>query len=159
MLKTFLDPRGKTWQVWPVIPEGGLSDEHLSPALRSGWLAFRTDDERRRLYPIPLGWENDSVEELWALCQSAKPVSRIPEEPTQSNIEAEAFPLSVTYPQLAELKEVVRQLGLNDERLAIAADLGSVPPDLIAEGVGCVWRASTLDPLSQQGRSYDVSRR
>ena len=43
----------------------------LSPALRHGWLAFRSTDERRRLAPIPPGWESAAEPELARYCDEA----------------------------------------------------------------------------------------
>ena len=50
----------------------------LSPALRGGWLAFRTTAERRRLAPIPDGWENATDAELARYCDTAE---RVPPPP------------------------------------------------------------------------------
>ena len=46
----------------------------LSPALRNGWLAFRSEGERRRLAPIPAGWETAADSELARYCDEAVPV-------------------------------------------------------------------------------------
>jgi hypothetical protein len=46
------DLAGMTWQVWEVRPTA----EMLPPEVRDGWLAFQSVHERRRLVPIPVGW-------------------------------------------------------------------------------------------------------
>lgn len=44
----------------------------LSLQLASGWLAFESPTEKRRLAPIPQRWEQLSEAELERLCQSAR---------------------------------------------------------------------------------------
>ena len=43
----------------------------LAGGLENGWLAFESSGERRRLAPIPAGWEAVSERELDQLCRSA----------------------------------------------------------------------------------------
>lgn len=43
----------------------------LASEYRSGWLVFESADERRRLAPIPPGWERLSEGSLVRLCQAA----------------------------------------------------------------------------------------
>jgi hypothetical protein len=43
----------------------------LSDAMAGGWLAFESSEERRRLVPIPEGWEDASEAELQAYCAKA----------------------------------------------------------------------------------------
>jgi hypothetical protein len=49
----------------------------LSPGLEGGWLAFESGSERRRLVPIPEGWDTCSDAELEELCRQARPVPRV----------------------------------------------------------------------------------
>ena len=91
--RTFTDERGQNWEVWEVHPEvveRRLNDERrsaprptpdrrqhidirfrMSPELRAGWLAFQSGHERRRLAPIPTGWERSTDEELVRLAHTA----------------------------------------------------------------------------------------
>ena len=48
----------------------------ISPALIRGWVVFQSRGERRRLAPIPLGWERLGTGELRALCQQAAPSAK-----------------------------------------------------------------------------------
>lgn len=48
------------------VPRVGISE-----TLSAGWLAFKSTSERRRLSPIPPGWEKASESELAALCARA----------------------------------------------------------------------------------------
>ena len=43
----------------------------VSPGLEQGWLVFESRAERRRLAPIPGGWERLTDRELEALCRRA----------------------------------------------------------------------------------------
>ena len=91
-LRSFQDERGRTWQVWNVQPPGenvfaggsASSDpaagrrphrQRLSVALdpqwASGWLAFETPGEKRRLAPCPTDWTGFSEHELMELCAKA----------------------------------------------------------------------------------------
>lgn len=48
----------------------------LAEGYGRGWLTFESLDEKRRLIPIPSGWEEMSNGELRVLCQKAKPIAR-----------------------------------------------------------------------------------
>ena len=96
--RTFHDPRGREWEAWEVHPatvEHRLAAERrkaerakldrrrrkenrivVDPELTSGWLAFQTRDERRRIAPIPEGWEGLSDTELAQLADRAVPLGR-----------------------------------------------------------------------------------
>jgi hypothetical protein len=102
--RTFVDPEGRSWQVWEVRPTGmerrrgdrrtrvlPFSTERrsgqdrrtvrqprafLNEYLAQGWLAFHSATERRRLSPIPEGWEEVSAAELAEFCDRADPVPR-----------------------------------------------------------------------------------
>ena len=79
--RSFSGPDGTPWQAWDVVP-GQHSDwptharQHLPQAMSEGWLCFECDDEKRRLHPIPGGWEALGDDELWALSRQAEPVKR-----------------------------------------------------------------------------------
>lgn len=47
----------------------------LSEGYGRGWLTFESLDEKRRLIPIPAGWEDISLGELRVLCEKAKRIS------------------------------------------------------------------------------------
>ena len=52
------------------------SRPRISPGLECGWLAFACDQERRRLAPAPMGWENLSDDALIRLCRAAPPYAK-----------------------------------------------------------------------------------
>lgn len=74
MLREFIDKSGTRWRVWDVYPSprapSAPVDENVTPAdaptvrrrfknpeLADGWLCFESLSERRRVAPIPPGWE------------------------------------------------------------------------------------------------------
>jgi hypothetical protein len=109
-LRHFTDSRGHEWRVWDVFPYGGRHNERraadrrvadpaaytgperrgrerrvrtptlLTPGLESGWLCFENDVDKRRLTPVPTGWEEAPVEELEGLLSRARSVQRRPEQ-------------------------------------------------------------------------------
>lgn len=49
---------------------------HLSPSLQGGWLVFEADTEKRRITPIPQGWDSLPDAELDRIRLRADPVPR-----------------------------------------------------------------------------------
>jgi hypothetical protein len=45
----------------------------VAPDLREGWLSFDSGSQRRRIGPIPPGWEEVSDERLELFCRIATP--------------------------------------------------------------------------------------
>ena len=70
-VRSVLDQSGVEWQVWEVrpswagrrtppaaLPPVGSARPSLAPHLEGGWLTFQAaGGERRRIVPIPAGWE------------------------------------------------------------------------------------------------------
>lgn len=53
-------------------PDRRVRSPHLlTPGLERGWLCFETGEEKRRLTPIPSGWDGCSEDELERLCCEA----------------------------------------------------------------------------------------
>jgi hypothetical protein len=96
--RTFVDSRGVPWQVWDVMPDrtgrrrlerrlmtipvererrtGRERRVVVSPGLEAGWLAFDSPGERRRLFPVPEGWDVASDRELEGYMAQAKLVPK-----------------------------------------------------------------------------------
>ncbi|HEX2208115.1 MAG TPA: hypothetical protein VHG93_10570 [Longimicrobium sp.] len=79
--RSFTGPDGQRWTVWEVIPgqyttSQRVSGVHVPAEMAEGWLAFEGAAGKRRMYPIPPGWDQRRDEELAALCQAAEPVTR-----------------------------------------------------------------------------------
>lgn len=104
--RTFLDDLARLWNAWEVIPAWGerraaerrsqveesgtrVVDRRtrerrharglriaLPPRLANGWIAFECADERRRIAPIPPGWEQlpeVGLRELWRGAEQLPP--------------------------------------------------------------------------------------
>lgn len=69
----------REWTVWDVFPTFDarvrMSGE-AADLLVQGWLVFECDLEKRRLGPIPDGWDELPDEDLARLLESATPVAR-----------------------------------------------------------------------------------
>lgn len=95
--RTFADDRGRSWEIWDVRlerverrgterrggngswdgPERRVAPDRrqrmesrlrLTHPLGEGWLVFKSTEEKRRLTPIPPGWdqcEGSELRELW----------------------------------------------------------------------------------------------
>jgi hypothetical protein len=83
MLRGFTDSTGVEWRVWEVYPTRevaptsaeALAQSRLKEtAFENGWLCFESQIEKRRLAPIPSGWEFREVTTLEELCHQATPV-------------------------------------------------------------------------------------
>jgi hypothetical protein len=90
--RQFVDDDGAVWAVWDVRPlaVGKTLDPRLAAPLRAGsgmvlemnrvmaegWLCFESAAEKRRLAPIPAGWDSCSSADLLRLCESASGVRR-----------------------------------------------------------------------------------
>lgn len=71
---TFRDSKGIVWTVWSTVP---TRSDALPPECRDGWLTFDCETGRRRLAPIPNGWEVAPIERLELMCRAAESVRRI----------------------------------------------------------------------------------
>jgi len=70
--RIFDDIRGKRWQVFAVHPSAATTERVALPeSFRQGWLSFKSDDEMRRVAPIPDKWEELSIDDLRLLCHRA----------------------------------------------------------------------------------------
>lgn len=81
MLRAFTDASGAEWRVWEVLPNAGgykhpgaeaLAISSLKEtAFANGWLCFESPAEKRRLAPIPMGWEFTDLTMLEKFCSHA----------------------------------------------------------------------------------------
>lgn len=57
-MRTLIDRAGISWDVYEVYPSAERQAASRVPdQYRNGWLCFQNAVERRRLAPIPLGWQ------------------------------------------------------------------------------------------------------
>ena len=69
-IRIFTDSQGVEWRVWSTVPSNAGS---VAPDLRDGWLSFDSGLQRRRMGPIPTGWEAAPDERLELFCRIATP--------------------------------------------------------------------------------------
>jgi hypothetical protein len=98
--RQFVDSKRTTWEVWDVEPEDAErrrrpADRRGNPRasgerrhvedhsrvrikveLSGGWLAFQSKHYRRRLAPIPVGWETMDPSALEQLCEQATSIGK-----------------------------------------------------------------------------------
>lgn len=72
-VRDFIDANGVRWRVWSTVPR---LTRGLQPDFAEGWLTFESEAERRRLAPIPAGWETTADERLALLCRAATRIAR-----------------------------------------------------------------------------------
>jgi len=63
------------WRVWSTTP---AVPNVVSENFRDGWLTFDSTAGRRRLAPIPKGWETAEAERLELWLKVAEPMRRSP---------------------------------------------------------------------------------
>ncbi|GAC1686889.1 MAG: hypothetical protein NVS9B3_05370 [Gemmatimonadaceae bacterium] len=78
-IRQFRDSSGARWEVWETTPDSlhpVTRAEDYMHALGGGWLTFDRADrgDKRRLHPIPVGWEDAPDAELDLLRQRAERV-------------------------------------------------------------------------------------
>lgn len=74
MARIIRDAAGIEWTVYETAPSASeRRAQHLAEAYRNGWLVFESSAEKRRLAPVPAGWEELSDSGLATLCESAVP--------------------------------------------------------------------------------------
>ena len=83
MLRVLTDSTGVEWRVWEVVPsraaigQSPKTQSHTSLSATpyaNGWLCFESNAEKRRLAPIPEGWELGTPVDIAQLLQQATPV-------------------------------------------------------------------------------------
>jgi hypothetical protein len=80
-LRSFVSRDGTEWNVWNVVPTLMHNDRKvsLSIGMAQGWLCFESHGVKRRIVPVPPGWENWSDAELdTALAESQVVERRLP---------------------------------------------------------------------------------
>jgi hypothetical protein len=101
-LREFGGMGGRRWEVWdtiPSTPQGDYADTPMgrllssrsdaesgagipgrfTPGRESGWLTFASGTERRRLSPIPAGWESCDEDDLRGYLSRADRVASAPQ--------------------------------------------------------------------------------
>ena len=71
--REFRDAAGATWTVWETYP---TRPGAIDAAWRGGWLTFESGEIRRRLAPIPRGWNDAPDSRLDLMCRAAEAFAR-----------------------------------------------------------------------------------
>jgi hypothetical protein len=79
--RAFVDARGIWWDVFAVYPGARASGSQLKGTWQQGWLSFDSGTDKRRLSPIPDGWQGLSDEELVQLLERADVASAVRSRP------------------------------------------------------------------------------
>jgi len=79
-LRTFVSHDGTEWNVWNVVPTLMHNERKvsLSIGMTHGWLCFESRGIKRRIVPIPEGWEAWSDAELDTALAASQAVERRP---------------------------------------------------------------------------------
>jgi hypothetical protein len=70
------DGSGRRWQIWDTYPQVSKGRGVVREGFAGGWLTFETEHEKRRLAPVPAGWETRSTAELLLLLEESEPARR-----------------------------------------------------------------------------------
>ncbi|MEW5930079.1 MAG: hypothetical protein AB1941_21700 [Gemmatimonadota bacterium] len=70
-VREFMGADGRAWRVWAVRPV-----MHQPLLGSSAWLCFESGTDKRRMSPVPAGWESYSAEQLAHLCRAAETVTQ-----------------------------------------------------------------------------------
>lgn len=79
-IREFTDSQGTAWRAWDVIPDklspSTREEDYLAHLYHTGWIVFEaaSGSDKRRLYPIPRGWEELPDAELEVLLRKAEVV-------------------------------------------------------------------------------------
>jgi hypothetical protein len=66
-----------------------LARAPIAPEFTYGWLCFETAGEKRRLAPVPEGWDRADDEMIEQWCCVAKPVPKRKTDPVQRRVEGQ----------------------------------------------------------------------
>ena len=69
--REYVDDMGALWRVWDTHPVAANTLRTVSPNYAGGWLTFESETDRRRLAPIPAGWEVATRELMMHWCARA----------------------------------------------------------------------------------------
>jgi hypothetical protein len=72
---------GREWTVWDTHPGGDApirATLSVAEGYGNGWLTFQSDEEKRRLVPVPPSWVELTEAQLVDLLDRASPVRRAP---------------------------------------------------------------------------------
>lgn len=109
-VRQFRDAAGVEWKVSLTARSSpAVSRDHYLPeAYREGWLLFESENEKRRLAPVPRDWESLGDEALAMLCARAPQQTPRPRAPSDAPVAATAA--TRDEPLRPQLMDVEKQL-------------------------------------------------
>jgi hypothetical protein len=72
--RRIVDNEDQVWDVWEVSTATSIRRVLVQQELQAGWLAFQCGEQRRRLAPLPAGWDEMSDHALLSLIEQARPI-------------------------------------------------------------------------------------
>lgn len=81
-VREFTDSKGRQWRAWDVTPDElsprTKDEDYLAQLYYTGWIVFEAvaGEDKRRLYPVPKGWNELPVAELEVLLRKAEIVPK-----------------------------------------------------------------------------------
>lgn len=81
-VREFTDSSGRQWRAWDVVPDElnprTKDEDYLAQLYYTGWIVFEamSGQDKRRLYPVPEGWDELPVAELEVLLRKAEIVPK-----------------------------------------------------------------------------------
>ena len=72
--RRIVDDDEQVWDVWEVTTSTSSRRILVQTDLQAGWLAFQCGEKRRRLAPLPVGWNEMTDQALLALMATANPI-------------------------------------------------------------------------------------
>lgn len=78
-MRTITDAAGVQWTVFEVRRDGQTQDQwsYLPEGFANGWLCFESEFSKRRLTPVPPGWQQLGADDLVGMLYQAAPVRRV----------------------------------------------------------------------------------
>lgn len=119
--REFTDQAGVLWRVWDTYPS---SASNVRSVYAAGWLGFESDTGRRRLHPVPQGWDQAPDHQLWEWLRQAVPVNVRQAESFLQQVRAEQ-PASPAAPA-DEDEGAVRRTALMDATRSVVERARSV---------------------------------
>lgn len=105
--REFTDSAGVLWRVWDTFPR---REAGVRPQYSQGWIGFECQTERRRLAPIPKGWESATEDELWGYLSHAVVVTSSAPGRIAVVVDAAGEPVSSNDSVLARVRAVLREV-------------------------------------------------
>jgi hypothetical protein len=143
--RTFLDARGKVWEVWMVHPSAierrkmerrspienavhlieqrVLGDRRANAGTRgqvateysAGWLCFASEGEKRRLAPVPVNWMSANDSQVAEWCRIAKRVLKCGPTWDPADEREQSLPQSKESPSRSAPNREVRITGRSEQ--------------------------------------------